>query len=136
MLGHQLSTNLDLLQFREAEEQRLRSLFARFDVDCSGFLDREELRSAFHHFTGQPCSDFELDRLVAIASVDGAAQVDYASFARFCRTASFALEFGVQGRSRYLPLSVGTSGDQRERLAKFCAGAVAGSLSRLSLIHI
>ncbi|KAH8093323.1 hypothetical protein JL720_4445 [Aureococcus anophagefferens] len=72
------------LLFYDEDTARLRTIFARYDADGNGSLDRSELRSAFADAKTFP-SDADLDGLLRRYDVDGDGCIGYDEFEKMVK---------------------------------------------------
>jgi len=72
------------LLFYDEDTARLRTIFARYDADGNGSLDRDELRSAFADAKTFP-SDADLDGLLRRYDVDGDGCIGYDEFEKMVK---------------------------------------------------
>jgi hypothetical protein len=79
----------------ETEKQAIAESFALFDVDGSGEIDAEELKSVAKKL-GVPMSDDDIAEAMAVMDEDGSGEVDLEEFTSWC----------VRARARCCPLIV------------------------------
>jgi Ca2+-binding EF-hand superfamily protein len=60
-------------------KQRVQDLFAEFDTDKSGYIDREEMQTAFDRM-GVRLTEREVDNLMSMADEDGTGEIDVLEF--------------------------------------------------------
>ena len=72
-------TAADLGQAPLDVKQRMQDLFAEFDTDNSGYIDREEMEAAFDRM-GVRLSESEVSNLMSLADEDGTGEIDLLEF--------------------------------------------------------
>ncbi len=85
---------------KAAEEEALKEVFAKYDVDGSGDISREELRSAARDYK-LASTDAELDALLAMIDTDGDGRI---SFQEFITNSSIAKVLEIDSVGRLLEL--------------------------------
>ena len=86
----------------QKERQRVEEIWAKFDVDGSGVLNREEgkafLMQELENMTGQPPTDEEIERNFSIIDEDGNGSLDKEEVLKFLK--GFGLGFTLRNLMR------------------------------------
>ena len=69
-----------MLDLKDADEEQLRAVFNRIDVDGSGALDRSEITDLAMFFQEEPMTEEQLDKAMAEMDEDGSGEVEFDEF--------------------------------------------------------